>query len=110
SQSSSNGSGDLIINGNLTLGSTGVDGGTLRTGGVATFAHRPGKVIYNGDILSAAGATMPATLSVVNGNPATDPTFVSVVQLNGQNTFSTTSLSAAGADTAAGDANIQIGS
>lgn len=106
----SDGSGELIIDGDVLVGTSG-GAQTLTTGAVGNSSPNKasGRVTYNGDILQVAGATV--TLAVSNGSTA----FPALVQLNGQNTFTNSTLGAAGASAASTDplnpnGNLQIGS
>jgi fibronectin-binding autotransporter adhesin len=95
------GSGDLVFNGNILLGTSGQAGGTLTTGETGgTAAAQGGKIVYNGNLLETSGVTSGVIVSVVNGSG----TFQTKVQLNGQNTYS------GGTSIGAGQGIIEIGS
>jgi fibronectin-binding autotransporter adhesin len=99
-----NGSGDVIINGNISLaGAAGTlslgQGGASPSAGVVV-----GKMVINGNILEAGSGNI---VSIINGTAAV-PT---VVQLSGQSTYAGgTTLTAGDASSPTANANLGIGS
>jgi autotransporter-associated beta strand protein len=103
-----NGSGDVIINGNVLLTSlsgtlTAGQGGAAPSAGVVV-----GKMVFNGNIQQTqpSGSYSLAITGSATGSAAV-PT---AVQLFGQNTYANTALSATGGSSPTANANLGIGS
>ena len=99
-----NGSGDVNVNGNISMTGTsgilslGLDGDTPTTGVVV------GNLVVNGNILEAGSSN---SVSIVNGTS----TVPAVVQLNGQNTYTGgTTVTTADGSSPTANANLGLGS